>query len=251
MENTDYFSPRRSGYGFSKRNTGVRADLTRSSQYVFNGLAFQISNKFLRFSYFNSESPRDAIINKDLDSFSSLIVMQPRLAWGINQDSTKIYSNLLSSVTEKTIGWNARIGDGANYVGVTFYRSLYDKYVIPMPIETILGSETDLNPEYDTSDFDDYSGDAFYLTYITNSADAEIAAMDSSEAVSELWEDAQSFFRVRGFDFSTVLGNIAVAGEYGEMMKNDNLFGFGSNPSAIVLNAYTQFSNLNFLILLN
>ena len=46
--------------------------------------------------------------------------MQPRLEWGINQDSTKIYSSLLSLVEEKTIGWNARLGKGANFVGVTF-----------------------------------------------------------------------------------------------------------------------------------
>ena len=34
-----------------------------------------------------------------------------------------------------------------------------------------------MNPEYDVSDFDDYSGDAFYQHYVTNSADPEIAAM--------------------------------------------------------------------------
>ena len=66
MESTDYFSPRRSGYGFSKRNDGVKSDLTRSSQYVFNGLALQLSNNWLRLSYFRSSSTRDAIINEDL-----------------------------------------------------------------------------------------------------------------------------------------------------------------------------------------
>ena len=278
IENTDYFSPRRSGYGFSKRNNGVHADLTRSSQYVFNGLAFQISNKFLRFSYFNSEAPRDAIINEDLDSFSSLIVMQPRLAWGINQDSTKIYSSLLSSVREKTIGWNARIGDGANYIGLTFYRSLYDKYIIPMPIETILGSETDLNPEYDTSDFDDYSGDAFYLNYITNSADPEIAAMyhNSPHNIRSSWDSAKSFRKVIGLDFSKTINNIVFQGEIAEMPKynclgiiseeinnknlgdvfeeqinciKDSVMSFGDDPKAMVLNAYTQYDNINFLLL--
>ena len=278
MENTDYFSPRRSGYGFSKRNNGIQADLTRSSQYVFNGLAFQVSNKYLRFSYFNSKAPRDAIINEDLNSFSSLIVMQPRLAWGINQDTTKIYSSLLSSVSEKTTGWNARFGDGANYIGVTFYKSLYDKYIIPMPIETILGSETDSNPEYDTSDFDDYSGDAFYLNYITNSADPEIAAMyhNAPPIIRSSWNQAKSFRKVFGIDFSKTVNNIVFQGEVAEMPKydcmglikeqlednsfldiledqisciKDSVFSFGDDPKAIVLNAYTQHDNINFLLL--
>ena len=43
-----------------------------------------------------------------------------------------------------------------------------------------------MNPEYDTSDFDEYSGDAFYLSYITNSADPEIAAM---------YHNAQLYFK--------------------------------------------------------
>ena len=278
MENTDYFSPRRSGYGFSKRNSGISSDLTRSSQYVFNGIAFQMSSERFRFSYFNSLAPRDAVINQDLESFSSLIVMQPRLEWGINQDSTKIYSSLLSSVEEKTIGWNARLGKGANFVGVTFYRSLYDKYIVPQPIETILGSPTDMNPEYDTSDFDEYSGDAFYLSYITNSADPEIAAMyhNAPNYIFSSWDKAKSFRKVIGLDFSKTFNNIVFQGEFAEMPTynclgltsdlfkgnrftntlkeqvdclKDSVFSFGDDPSAMVLNAYTQYDNVNFLIL--
>ena len=277
MESTDYFSPRRSGYGFSKRNDGVKSDLTRSSQYVFNGLALQLSNNWLRFSYFRSSSPRDAIINEDLESFSSLIVMQPRLEWGINQDTTKIYSNLVSSVNEQTMGWNTRIGNGANYVGFTFYRSLYDKYIIPRPIETILGSDGDVNPEYDTSDFDDYSGDAFYLNYITNSADPEIAAMyyNSPSTINSTWDDAKSYRKVIGIDFSKTFSNIVFQGEIAEMPKynclgissqineyslgdilkdqfnclKDSVLSFGNDPKAMVLNAYTQYDNINFLLL--
>ena len=67
IESTDYFSPRRSGYGYSKRNDGVKSDITRSSQYVLNGVALQLSSNWMRLSYFRSKSPRDAIINKDLE----------------------------------------------------------------------------------------------------------------------------------------------------------------------------------------
>ena len=73
--------------------------------------------------------------------------------------------------------------------------------------------------------------------------------MDSSEADSPIWSDAKSFFRVRGFDFSTVIANIAIQGEYGEMLKDNNLLYFGRNPSALVLSAYAQFENFNILAL--
>ena len=98
---------------------------------------------------------------------------------------------------------------------------MYDKYIIPQPIETILGSEEDVNPEYDTSDFDDYSGDAFYLNYITNSADPEIAAMyyNAPPSIRSVWDDAKSYRKVIGMDFSKTFNNIVFQGEIAEMPK--------------------------------
>ncbi|MDP6570155.1 MAG: helix-hairpin-helix domain-containing protein [Candidatus Marinimicrobia bacterium] len=249
FETGDDFSPRRTGYGFTKRATGIHGDLTRSSQYVMRGGAIQMSSPFFRGAMFLSQHPRDAVINSD-SSFTSLIVMQPRLPYGANGDSSKIFHSLTGSLNEVTWGGNFQLSPvTGTHLGFTFFEALYDRPHIPQVINSITGGDDDFDAEFSPDDYDDYSGDAFYLTYITNSADAEIAAMDSSEAESELWEEAQSFFRVRGFDFSTVLGNIAIAGEYGEMMKDDNLIGFGSNPSATVVNAYTQFPNLNILLL--
>jgi len=284
FENTDHFSPRRSGYGFTKRNDGINSDLTRTSQYILDGVGLQISTRILRFSYFRSEAPRDAIINEDLESFSSLIVMQPRLPWGVNEDTTKIHNNLISSVQERTMGWNLRLGEGSNYVGFTFYRSLYNKFIEPNVIETILGGADDDNPVFDSSDYDDYSGDAYYLEYYTNSADPEIAAMyySNPDIIKSSWDKAKSFRRVLGFDFSKTFKNIVFQGEYAEMPKysclgvtreelgedlsfssvtsnksvmddqfnclKDSVFSFGKSPKAMVLNAFAQFDNINFLL---
>ena len=259
FETNDNFSPRRTGFGFSKRAEGIHGDLTRSSQYVMQGSAVQISMPKLRGVMFASYHPRDAIINAD-SSFTSLIVMQPRLPFGvygqfaINSDGdttyTKIYHSLIGSVNEMTWGGNLRFTPaiGTN-LGFTFFESLYNRSHIPQVINTITGGDDDLDPEFSPDDYDDYSGDAFYLQYITNSGDAEIASMDSSEADSPIWSEAKSYFRVRGFDFSTVIANIAIQGEYGEMLKDNNLLLFGRSPSAMVLSAYAQFENFNILAL--
>ena len=279
FENTDHFSPRRTGYGFKKRNNGIKSDLTRTSQYVLNGGAVQLSNSFLRLIYFDSESPRDAIINED-GSFSALISMEPRLPWGLNEDKERVYHNLISSVIEKTTGWDIRMGRGSNYIGLSFYRSLYNRELIPKPVETILGgSLVDDNPELDDSDFDDYSGDAFYLTYITNSADSEIASMYHSapSIINSSWKEAKSSREVIGLNFSTTIKNIVFQGEYAEMPKyscmsssskevdnsnfsllsinktidceSDSIVSIIDAPKAMVFNAYAQFDNINFLIL--
>ncbi len=198
---------------------------------------------------FASYHPRDAIVNAD-SSFTSLIVMQPRLPFGANGDTSRIFHSLVESIDEVTWGGNLRFTPaiGTN-LGFTFFESLYSRSHIPQVINTITGGDDDLDPEFSPDDYDDYSGDAFYLQYITNSGDAEIASMDSSEADSPIWSDAKSFFRVRGFDFSTVIANIAIQGEYGEMLKDNNLLLFGRGPSAMVLSAYAQFENFNILTL--
>tara|TARA_Y100000994_G_scaffold249136_1_gene259271 strand:- start:898 stop:3303 length:2406 start_codon:yes stop_codon:yes gene_type:complete len=279
FENTDYFSPRRTGYGFKKRNNGIRSDLTRTSQYILDGTAVQLSNSLIRLIYFKSESQRDAIINED-GSFSSLISMEPRLSWGINGDRDRIYHNLVSSLTERTMGWDLRLGKGSNYVGLSYYRSLYDRLLIPKPVETILGgSQSDDDPALDGSDFDDYSGDAFYLTYITNSADSEIDAMYHSapSSINSSWKDAKSLREVIGINFSTTIKNLVFQGEYAEMpnyscmnstssevdasnfsllsrnklmsCNTDSVLSITSAPKAMVFNVYAQFDNVNFLVL--
>jgi len=276
METTDYFSPRRTGYGFSKRSDGVYPDNTRSSQYVMDGLAIQVSNPIARLAAFASFHPRDAIVNADT-TFSSLIVMQPRLPWGVNgtapperpahfaspadsvdysislaawQNTTKIYAPLTGSVDELTWGWNVRVSPMiGTHVGLTFYESLYNRVLDPQIINSITGGVDDLDPGSDPLDYDTYSGDAFYLEYLTNTADPEIEAMYQSSGTSPIWDEALSFRRIIGIDFSTVIENIAFQGEYGEFISDNQFFKLGDEPHALVLNAYAQFNNFNFLAL--
>ena len=259
IETTDYFSPRRTGYGFTKRAEGISPDLSRSGQYLMKGVASQITidNPFssnysnIRLSLFGSMHPRDAIINQD-GSFCALITMQPRLEWGINGDQSKINHSLISSVNELTWGGNIRFSPNvSSSIGFTLYESLYDRVLDASEnkiIETVLGGADDVTPGADPDDCDNYSGDCYYGLYMTNSADPEISAMYSSSGTSPLWDEALSYRRVVGLDFSTVYKNIAIQAEYGEISK-DKKINLGKGPSAFVLNTFFQFDNFNLLML--
>tara|TARA_Y100001968_G_scaffold75106_1_gene66484 strand:+ start:4695 stop:7205 length:2511 start_codon:yes stop_codon:yes gene_type:complete len=244
FESSDYFSPRRTGYQWTKRAEGIHTDISRSSQYVMRGLGVQLSNNLLRGSFFVSKQPRDAIINNDstdstLASFSTLIVMQPRLPWGVYSDTTKIFNQLTNSVNELTWGGNIRVTPFTGYsMGLTLYESLYDRELKPMVLESIIGGP-DLG----------YSGDEKYLQYLSNSADPEIASMYSSAGESPLWDKALSFRRVIGFDFSFIKKNVVIQAEYGELSKEKNIFNLGNEPYGFVFNTYFQFDNLNLLAL--
>ena len=244
FESSDFFSPRRTGFGFSKRLNGIHADETRNSQYTLNGLGLQVSNKMLRIALFGSRDKRDAIINED-GSFTSLIVMQPRLSWGLGYDGdTTVFHRLTNSVEEITFGTDIRISPiiGTN-LGFTFYESLYDRVLDPQIRETIVGGP---DP--------DYSGDTYYLTYLTNSADPEIEAMysNSSEAsgfLSSLDDFVKSSRKVMGLNFSSVIKNISIQGEYGALLNNYKIKDIKNAPQASVLSSYFQFDNFNLLLL--
>ena len=255
FESTDYYQPRRTGYKFSKRQTGINTDFTRSTQFVLSGIAAQLSGKKLRLSMFlsngipKSNNKRDAIINSD-GSFSALMTMNPRIGYGYsNNSSSKINENLIDSVEEWTMGTNIRYSPNlSTNIGFTIYESLYDRVLNPQIIRTITGGDGDSGPDFDgADDFDNYSGDAFYLNYMSNSADPEIAAMYSNSGSSDIWSSARSFRRVIGYDFSKVVKNMSFQGEYGELDTNGRI---GDNePSAFILNSYMQFSAFDLLIL--
>ncbi len=244
FESSDFFSPRKTGFGFSKRLNGIHADETRNSQYTLNGLGLQLSNKLLRIALFGSRDKRDAIINED-GSFTSLIVMQPRLSWGLGQNGdTTVFNRLTNSLEEITFGADIRVSPmiGTN-LGFTFYESLYDRVLDPQIRETIVGGP---DP--------DYSGDTYYLTYLTNSADPEIEAMYSNESkasgiLNSLDDFVKSSRKVLGVNFSSVLKNISVQGEYGILLNNYKIKEFKSSPKASVISSYFQFDNFNLLLL--
>ncbi|MFL2988789.1 MAG: hypothetical protein ACJZ03_03455 [Candidatus Neomarinimicrobiota bacterium] len=244
FESSDFFSPRKTGFGFSKRLNGIHADETRNSQYTLKGLGLQLSNDVFRISMFGSRDKRDAIINED-GSFTSLIVMQPRLSWGLGYNGdTTVFNKMTNSVEEITFGTDIRVSPiiGTN-LGFTFYESLYDRVLDPQIRETIVGGP---DP--------DYSGDTYYLTYLTNSADPEIDAMysnssDASELLSFLDDFVKSSRKVMGLNFSSVIKNMSIQGEYGALLNNYNIKDLKKSPKASVLSSYFQFDNFNLLLL--
>ena len=158
FESSDFFSPRRTGFGFSKRLDGINPDQTNNAQYTLKGVGIQLSTDYLRLSTFLSKDKRDAIINED-GSFTSLIVMQPRLSWGLGYNGdTTVFHRLTNSIDEITLGADIRFSPiiGTN-LGITFYESLYNRVLDPQIIQTIIGGP---DP--------DYNGDTYYLTYLTH-----------------------------------------------------------------------------------
>ncbi len=255
FESTDFYQPRRTGHKFSKRQSGINPDFTRSSQYVLSGIASQVSNEKFRLSLFLSNgfpknnNKRDGIINED-GSLCALITMNPRLEYGYSSNSlNKINENLIDSVEEWTMGANIRYSPNlSTNIGFTLYESLYDRVLNPQVIETIIGGDGDIDGlGVDASDYDDYSGDVYYLNYMSNSADPEINAMYSNAGESNIWSSAKSFRRVAGYNFTKVIKNISIQGEYGEIDTNGE---FGDNePSAFIINSYVQFDSFDLLIL--
>ena len=232
FENTDFFSPRRSGYSWSRRVHGVFPDISRTRQYAMKGIAFQSGTNNLDFVGFLSRHKRDAVLNQD-ESFATFITLYPRSNYGLADENVGIDYNFLDVVEEITYGGSMRIiAKPGTFIGLSAYESLYNRPLTPDISKTVIAD----------------ANEGKFLTSIGNTADTEIAAMYSSYADSPLWDKAKSFRRVFGVDFSTVIRNIALQGEYGVLDKNGNSGIEKSDPNAFVLSGYAQFNNYSILV---
>ena len=231
FENTDFFSPRRSGYSWSRRVHGVFPDISRTRQYALRGAAFQAGNKTIDLMGFVSRNKRDAILNIADSSVASMITLYPRTNSGFGSDS--LLMPMLETLEEVTYGGSVRlIPLYGTFIGFSAYESLYDRPIRPDIATTVIAD----------------ANEGKFLTSIGNTADTEIAAMYSSYGESSFWDKAKSFRRVFGMDFSTVIRNIALQGEYGVLDKNGDMKVNGSDPKAFVFSGYTQFNNFSLLV---
>ena len=230
FENTDFFSPRRSGYSWSRRVHGVFPDISRTREYALKGIAFQSGNSLLDIVGFLSKNKRDAILNPSDSSVASLITLYPRTNSGYNG---ALAMPMLETLEEVTYGGSARlILMPGTFVGLSAYESLYDRPIRPDIATTVIAD----------------ANEGKFLTSIGNTADTEIAAMYSSYAESSVWDKARAFRRVFGTDFSTVIRNIALQGEFGVLDKDGNMRIDRSDPKAFVFSSYVQFNNYSLLV---
>jgi len=236
MENVDYFTPRKSGFGYRKRFTGLSGDISRTRQYNLNGFAAELEYKNFDATLFGSFTNRDAILNTQVyDStrgrgFNQLIILNQRFNYALDDQLRGPNGEDLSwlnSVNELTYGANLKYNFiPGTHLGVTFYESAYDRPIEPVINEVV--SPENMNR----------------LTTTDNEI-RESYGFSISNGTNPFWGDAVSFRRVYGFDFQTVIKNIVIQGEWGELDKGGSVFKLGDDPSAFVLSMYTQFNNFN------
>lgn len=246
MENTDFFMPRKSGYGFRKRFTGLSGDNSRTREFTLRGIAAEAGYKNFSALGFLSYDSRDAIINRYNYSngtkagFNQLIVLDQRFNYALD-DSLRGANGLnlswLNSVKEMTYGGHLQYDFlPGTFLGLSFYESLYDRPLDPNPYE-IAGR--------------DYNGvENWERRQVTTDSEIKQAYGGAeARAQSGLWSAAESYRRIYGFDFQSVIGNIVLQGEYGELQKNGSFYKMGDDPKAMVFSAYFQFPTLNILAL--
>ena len=236
MENSDYFQPRKSGFGFRKRFIGLSGDNSRTRQYKLTGAATELTFKKAHLFLFGSFDKRDAILNstpvlingEERHPMNQLIVLDQRFEYAPG-DSNRIQKDLpwRDNVSELLYGTHFAYDIlPATQIGLTYYESAYDRLIRPEMGE-IVGSENLGNTAMPDNE-------------ILNSYGGSV-----SDGENPFWSDAKSFRRIYGFDFRTVYQNVALQGEYAEL---DNAQGaFSGNPHALVLSAYVQYNSFYLL----
>jgi DNA uptake protein ComE-like DNA-binding protein len=222
MENTDFFSSRKTGYNFAKRYDGVIGDLSRSHMAALRGAAAEVSLGPVHAIGIYSDDDKDAIVNAD-GSVNVLVRLTPRI-----EDQQLIAAGLRpmrDQVNEKLWGGNLRYNFApGTWLGVGGYEARYDRF---FDTQWDPSNPTDKHP------------------LIADDDEDNIAAADSEIFASFKGKNR----RVLGADFQWVYRNLALQGEYAELDRDGSGWKIGDDPKAAVVNAYVQEENLNMLLI--
>jgi len=273
MENTDFYSARKTGYGFGKRIMGITPDLSRTQEYALRGAAMEYRNPYFGASFFVSSDKKDAIVYMERDSVEvSPGVYQYMKSTHPQVDANGKY-NVFSYVTS-----SIRFDNDELSAAETFFNTelpLGDPYNVPymnlvprtdimdeklwgthLQVTPLIGTKlgfTTYTALYDNVNFIVPSGNALRDLLVRDSYDytkwkyndTEIAGLYSTRT-SKYESD---FRRVMGFDWMTVWGNTSFQGEYAELTVDGKDTKLGDDPKAVIASAYTQFENLYLLAL--
>ncbi|GAB4374966.1 MAG: hypothetical protein Kow0042_19990 [Calditrichia bacterium] len=236
MENTDYFQPRKSGYGFRKRFIGLTGDNSRTRQYKLTGVATELVYGDAQVFLFGSFDKRDAILNTEPVSLNGklhypmnqLIVLDQRFEYAPD-DPLRENLGLPWRDNVKELLYGTHLAYNffpATQVGITYYESAYDRLIRPDLEEIVAGNNLGNVSMPDNEIYHSYGGPI-------------------SDSKNPLWDEAKSFRRIYGLDFNTVYQNVAIQGEYAELDKSEGVL--SGNPYALVLSAYIQYNSLGVL----
>ncbi|MCB0274738.1 MAG: helix-hairpin-helix domain-containing protein, partial [Calditrichaeota bacterium] len=246
MENTDFFTPRKSGFGFRKRFIGLSGDNSQTRTYKSTGIATQLAFKNANLFLFGAFDKRDAILNtntvlvdgEEVRPFNQIVVLDQRFRAAPAADGVDIARTanpgLLEwrdTVKELMYGFHASYDFApGTQLGVTYYESAYDRPLRPTMAEIVLPAEIDQVSMPDNEIFAAYGGAV-------------------SDGTNPFWDAAKSFRRVYGINGQTVFRNLALQAEYAELDKGEgvSLFGSEGNPWAFTGNAYLQYNSFSLL----
>jgi len=199
MDNTDYYKPRVTGYGYDTRLKGVLGDLSKTEEYSLLGIAteFTLLDKLYGIAFF-SRDDKDALFFKESDQWQvfDYIVLPGGLDNDFldtyvneNNDGYKIQKN---GVEETTYGGYLKYKFRPGlYLGVSGYESQYNRY---------WGGRNSIDKITDREDK-------------TTLADNEIyQGFDNT--------DEGKYRRVIGFDGGLTYKNLAWNGEYSKVIDH-------------------------------
>ncbi len=245
MDATDFFMPRRTGYGYNVRSVGLRGDFSRSDEYTLKGAAAEASLGHVRGTLFYSRDDKDAVLNPD-HSFNSYFTARPRISnRTMDEVRRDIENGLLGSRADTAFFQPQRDVMDEQVRGGNFkYQFLPGTYVGVTGVE--MKYENNL---YDTPGADRWDPNPNSLVIDPGrleDRDAELFARYNSTGLG-------NYRRIWGAEAQTVFNNVSLAGEYGklETSKKSSALNriFADGPEAFTANAYIQYENFNFLAL--
>ncbi len=227
MDNTDYLKYRKTGFGFDTRPIGVFGDLSRSFEFALTGAAAEGSWGPLQATAFISSADKDGVLNAD-GTINRYVVMRPRpdADWLLDRTVGGVATGLRrKAFHEDMLGGNVKLMVApGSFLGISGYEARYDRGF--RADETTLVTDTSLLEARDAEIWNGY-------TSVFTDANGEL--------------QTHKYRRVLGAEGQAVVANVSLQGEYAFLQNPRHTLFHKDNPDAYVINAFSQWDNLNVL----
>jgi len=259
IENTDYYSSRNTGYGFSKRIIGITEDLSRSQEYALQGFALEVKNPLVTVAGWYSNDKKDAVVyNRNGDDviderdkvdgkYRVFSYITPSIRFDNDEmnEADAHFNNKLFGFSRQNMQLGVRTDIlEEEMIGGRFELSpLVGTHIGITATQTLYPNAHFYQPEADSLKF---------LIIRDNSEVDKWKKIDSQ--INNLYSTQNSKYTrdyrtVTGFDWRTIINNTSFQGEYAELTTDGNELKIGDDPKALLFSTYTQFDNLYLLAL--
>ncbi|RKZ29673.1 hypothetical protein DRQ36_07910 [bacterium] len=203
----DYYSPRRTGTGFDVRKLGIYPDLSASQTYALRGAALELKCSVFEPTIFFSSRSKEAILQVDTTDFSVDTTIVQDTIFTVDTvfyADTSSFAELITGLSD----WDSKVEE-----------TIWGGDITASPFLNLRLGITGYMAKYNLP-WNPYPGAIIAPKHLPGGDNPKVTDLDAELLYATYRQDFRSAIGVHGL---WTIGNLALSGEYSEIVRDSNI----------------------------